>query len=170
MFIICYYNLKKMCMNFSLFIKRIFIKFFYPKKTTVHEEFNDKLLEDPETIGIELKKININYFNREEFDKIKKDLIILANIKIGDKMCIHNNELIVDNSYFQSVSRWVNGYSSTQIINYIVELIEIIGKYTDNEELKSLIIEAKYGLNNLRETYKIKHNIYNELTNIIDRF
>tara|TARA_B110001450_G_scaffold939_3_gene1076 strand:- start:3252 stop:3710 length:459 start_codon:yes stop_codon:yes gene_type:complete len=119
-----------------------------------------------------------------DIDTILLDLEVLKQVDPNDKLAINllpgNTSLSVDaNSFFSNIKRKYNGYNRESSVNYLVELVDKIEKYTKfivnsshddiRNNLKNAIVSANNGLKNLQETYNDDSIIVAKLTLIINK-
>ena len=119
-----------------------------------------------------------------DIDTILLDLEVLKQVNQNDKLAVNllpgNTSLSVDSkSVFSIIKRRYNGYNRESSINYLVELVDKIEKYTKfivnsshddiRNNLKNAIMSANNGLKNLQETYNDDSIIVAKLTLIINK-
>lgn len=119
-----------------------------------------------------------------DIDTILLDLEVLKQVNQNDKLAVNllpgNTSLSVDSkSVFSIIKRRYNGYNRESSINYLVELVDKIEKYTKfivnsshddiRNNLKNAIMCANNGLKNLQETYTDDSIIVAKLTLIINK-
>ena len=119
-----------------------------------------------------------------DIDTILLDLEVLKQLNPNDKLAVNllpgNTSLSVDSkSVFSIIKRRYNGYNRESSINYLVELVDKIEKYTKfivnsshddiRNNLKNAIMCANNGLKNLQETYNDDSIIVAKLTLIINK-
>ena len=119
-----------------------------------------------------------------DIDTILLDLEVLKQLNPNDKLAVNllpgNTSLSVDSkSVFSIIKRRYNGYNRESSINYLVELVDKIEKYTKfivnsshddiRNNLKNAIMCANNGLKNLQETYTDDSIIVAKLTLIINK-
>ena len=119
-----------------------------------------------------------------DIDTILLDLEVLKQVNQNDKLAVNllpgNTSLSVDSkSVFSIIKRRYNGYNRESSINYLVELVDKIEKYTKfivnsshddiRNNLKNAIMYANNGLKNLQETYNNDSIIVAKLTLIINK-
>ena len=119
-----------------------------------------------------------------DIDTILLDLEVLKQLNPNDKLAVNllpgNTSLSVDSkSVFSIIKRRYNGYNRESSINYLVELVDKIEKYTKfivnsshddiRNNLKNAIMSANNGLKNLQETYNDDSIIVAKLTLIINK-
>ena len=119
-----------------------------------------------------------------DIDTILLDLEVLKQVNQNDKLAVNllpgNTSLSVDSkSVFSIIKRRYNGYNRESSINYLVELVDKIEKYTKfivnsshddiRNNLKNAIMSANNGLKNLQETYNDDSIIVAKLTLIIHK-
>lgn len=119
-----------------------------------------------------------------DIDTILLDLEVLKQVNQNDKLAVNllpgNTSLSVDSkSVFSIIKRRYNGYNRESSINYLVELVDKIEKYTKfivnsshddiRNNLKNAIMCANNGLKNLQETYNDDSIIVAKLTLIINK-
>jgi len=87
---------------------------------------------------------NLNYnldFDQMSVDQVIISLKIISLLRKNDKLCINNESLEIDQSYFfQALRRWYNDNNRSKTVFYIQRIIErtfdIIDNIYDNEALK----------------------------------
>ena len=119
-----------------------------------------------------------------DIDTILLDLEVLKQVAPNDKLAINllpgNTSLSVDSrSIFSIIKRRYNGYNRERSVNYLIELVDKIEKYTKfivnsshddiRNNLKNAIVAANNGLTNLQETYNDDSIIVAKLTLIINK-
>ncbi len=74
------------------------------------------------------------------------NLLILSKLQVGDKIMVYNNNIYINNGYFQGISRKWNGDSRIKSIEIIEETVNAVFKFTDdllNRELETSNIRNK---------------------------
>lgn len=119
-----------------------------------------------------------------DIDTILLDLEVLKQVNQNDKLAVNllpgNTSLSVDSkSVFSIIKRRYNGYNRESSINYLVELVDKIEKYTKfivnsshddiRNNLKNAIMSANNGLKNLQETYNDDSIIVAKLTLVLNK-
>ena len=64
-------------------------------------------------------------------DSILYKLKIIAHLKQGEKLYCSDNNIFIDNSYIQSVSRYINNQNRIDTMAFITECIENVIYITD---------------------------------------
>ena len=67
----------------------------------------------------------------EMIDSILYKLRIIANLKQGEKLYCSNNNIFIDNSYVQSVSRYINNQNRNDSLALITDCVENVIYITD---------------------------------------
>ena len=119
------------------------------------------------------------------------NLKIIAKIEIGNKLCINEKNIFIDNTYFQSVYRYFNENSRFKTIEFLEYLdkeisikIENILNNKNNPELdlflntrESILVDLNHniqislvGLKNLKETYNDDQYTKSKIEIIINSF
>lgn len=97
----------------------------------------------------------------ELYDKCIYNLKILSELKNGDKMYIEKDNLVIDNRFLLSFSRFFGGDNRILICNYIDKLLKDVQNLiknikSDKEKSKYLfcdLCKATTGINALKQTY-----------------
>ena len=130
-----------------------------------------------------------NYIKDKELSDYILDLKVLAKIQISNKLSIKDKHINIDDSYFQSIGRYLNNDSREQSIKYIEDInksidneIEKILNETDNKEhlkdtpsnllmnISQNLTLAIQGIRNLIYTYTDDNFNKSRLEIIIDQF
>lgn len=119
------------------------------------------------------------------------NLKIIAKIEIGNKLCINEKNIFIDNTYFQSIYRYFNENSRFKTIEFLEYLdkeisvkIENILNNKNNPELdlflntrESILVDLNHniqislvGLKNLKETYNDDQYTKSKIEIIINSF
>lgn len=134
-------------------------------------ENNEESKED-EDLQECCNECDLRYIRTNLLETYVKETKVLLDIKAGDKLCVYNGELKIDDSYnigrmFKSMI-W-NGYSRNDVIDKIEDLVQEYNNMNcyEKNKIKEHINLIKTGINNLIETYKDDNNIKNKLNNIL---
>lgn len=124
-------------------------------------------------------------------ETIVLNLKIIAKIQIGNKLCINEKNVFIDNTYFQSIYRYFNDNSRSKTIDFLEYLdkelsikIENILNNSNNPELdlflntrESILVNLNHniqlslvGLNNLKDTYDNDQFTKSKIEIIINSF
>lgn len=119
------------------------------------------------------------------------NLKIIAKIQIGNKLCINEKNIYIDNTYFQSIYRYIYDNSRYKTIDFLEYLdkelsikIENILNNSNNPELdlflntrESILVNLNHniqlslvGLNNLKDTYDNDQFTKSKIEIIINSF
>jgi hypothetical protein len=119
------------------------------------------------------------------------NLKIIAKIQIGNKLCINEKNIYIDNTYFQSIYRYIYDNSRSKTIDFLEYLdkelsikIENILNNSNNPELdlflntrESILVNLNHniqlslvGLNNLKDTYDNDQFTKSKIEIIINSF
>jgi hypothetical protein len=153
--------------NFRRFgqqIKKIY-KSVYDFMFTVSQRSEDIKMEfnDQE----QLECLILTAKEEEEYVALITKLRVIGSLKTGQKICVYGDTLVIDKSFVPYLSRWMNGQTAETTLNYINKVLIESKKYINYGEVRNLLLGVKYGLNNLRETYKNRMEIV-ERINIIN--
>ena len=74
---------------------------------------------------------NKKKFTDEMINTILYKLTIISYIKQGEKLCCYDNNIIIDDSYIQSISRFFSNQNRTNAIDHISNLINESIEITD---------------------------------------
>jgi len=109
------------------------------------------------------------------------NLRLISKIEVGDKLIRIEKHVNIDNSYFQSITRWFNGSNRKESINFINLVLnksfELNDKILSNktEESAQILLRlnndmknALNGLFNLKQTYSTDKLIQSEIDVMID--
>jgi hypothetical protein len=139
------------------------------------------------TIGNSQQDKNENLLN-ESLDNflILSNLTLLTKIQKYEKLIIIKNknknklnfEIKIDNSYLQSIKRWIYSYDRNLTIEYLSKLINLgIEQYHEERKnnnkinmnrFASLLESCKLGLSNLKFTYNEDQTITSKLDVIME--
>lgn len=129
--------------------------------------------------------------NNLNLETIILNLKIIAKIEIGNKLCINEKNIFIDNTYFQSIYRYFNENSRFKTIEFLEYLdkeisvkIENILNNKNNPELdlflntrESILVDLNHniqislvGLKNLKETYNDDQYTKSKIEIIINSF
>lgn len=119
-------------------------------------------------------------YNDERCQIIYRNLKVIREINVNDKLCVDNNgELSVDISYLPSLTRKITGNNRNVTMDRVHETIniarELLNKYANDErytneysELNNLFDHKLVaGLKNLSETYASYEDVKNKIDLII---
>ena len=112
------------------------------------------------------KKVKEYGIIRDEIKRIVNNLCVIKNIKVGEKLWLYEKDkkIEIDNGLFRGLYRWYYEQNRQKTIQFIMNdisdaknIIEEYGCYdnkdSDMEELKKVINEVRYGINNMMVTY-----------------
>jgi hypothetical protein len=87
--------------------------------------------------------------------KLLENLKTISDIDVNQRLYLENDILTIDDSWFQSISRWYWEQNHIKHINYIRHMISLSLNYKDRSDVKLLLQKCKtYGLVNYRKTYE----------------
>lgn len=82
---------------------------------------------------IEILDNNIYKFTQNDIDYIFINLRLITKIESGNKICINNNFINIDTSYFKPISRWYHDINRNDNLIFIKNIIN--NSFLLNEEL-----------------------------------
>lgn len=109
-----------------------------------------------------------NHYNLIQFslEDVFVNLTLIARIDVGNKLVRYDKYINIDTSYFQSITRWLNGQNRTDNIKFTSALLtkafeysDILTKQKDDVSRQNLLrlstslSNAINGLTNLSQTY-----------------
>lgn len=110
------------------------------------------------------------------YSTVMKNMKEIVCIKEGQKLWLDGNTISIDNSYIQSISRWMNNQSRDNTISKVSETVDsAISYYVSNNEdsnIKNILKKSVKGLQNLTKTYPMKKNeldlLIFEINNVVE--
>ena len=109
------------------------------------------------------------------------NLRLISKIEVGNKLIQTEKHVNIDNSYFQSISRWYRGANRNTSIRFISVILgkafelndELLDDKTEDSvqillRLNSDLKNSLNGLNNLKQTYCSDKLIQSEIDVMID--
>ena len=109
------------------------------------------------------------------------NLRLISKIEVGNKLIQTDKHVNIDNSYFQSISRWYRGANRNTSIRFISVILgkafelndELLDDKTEDSvqillRLNSDLKNSLNGLNNLKQTYCSDKLIQSEIDVMID--
>lgn len=125
----------------------------------VNEDVMDKkdILQNKDTITLKEFDINDHKPNiKEKHKKLIDNLIVIQNIKVGDKLCVtYDGILSIDNSYIPFITRTLYGNNKNVTIDAITQVIEKGKRYRKKYKYIDELFNSQLilGLVNLSNTY-----------------
>jgi len=127
---------------------------------------------------VEILDNNIYNFTQNDIDYIFINLKLITKIESGNKICINNNFINIDTSYFKPLTRWYNDINRNDNLNFIKNIInnsfslsEELIKTNNTSLLNRLNNEFKYiipGLINYKQTYYADKLFQSEIDVLIE--